>query len=148
MGMESFVDLYERRADYVYFMCSRLELDSDIAQRLTQAVWRRVRRQLPQLAGKREEHWLCSKIIDVHRKFSRKVATDESGKVAGLSEEQRLTSALMRLSLEFRWPLVLREFAGFDYDDIADIIGIPEGTVRARMGRARALLNKYQEEQL
>ena len=57
-----------------------------------------------------------------------------------------MISALMRLSLEFRWPLVLREFAGFDYEDIADIIGIPEGTVRARMGRARALLNKYQED--
>ena len=98
-GMASFTDLYERRSDYVYFMCSRLEFDNEIAQRLTQAVWRRVRRQLPQLAGKREEHWLCSKIIDVHRKVSRKVASDESGKVAGLSEEQRMISALMRLSL-------------------------------------------------
>lgn len=144
--METFAQFYERRSDYVYFMCSRLEFESETAQRLNQAVWRRIRRQLPQMRGKNEEQWLCSKIVDAHRKVARSTGWNANQNIAGVSEEQRVINAVMMLGLEYRWPLVFREFAGFGYSEIAGILGVPEGTVRARMGRARSLLRRFQEE--
>jgi RNA polymerase sigma-70 factor (ECF subfamily) len=51
-----------------------------------------------------------------------------------------LDAALGRLSEEFRMPLVLRDVVGLDYAEIATVLGIPGGTVRSRIARARAAL--------
>ena len=45
--------------------------------------------------------------------------------------------ALQQLPEEFRHPLRLREIDGFSYEQIADILSIPTGTVRSRIFRAR-----------
>jgi RNA polymerase sigma-70 factor, ECF subfamily len=49
-------------------------------------------------------------------------------------------AALMRLPIEFRAPVVLRDLCGLDYDEIAEVLGIPGGTVRSRIARGRASL--------
>jgi RNA polymerase sigma-70 factor (ECF subfamily) len=49
----------------------------------------------------------------------------------------QLRRALQQLSEEFRHPLILREIDGFSYEQIADILSIPTGTVRSRIFRAR-----------
>ena len=48
--------------------------------------------------------------------------------------------ALDELEEEFRQALVLREIEGMSYDRIAAITGVPEGTVKSRIHRARAAL--------
>ena len=54
------------------------------------------------------------------------------------SETQHLVqAALHALPEEFRTVLVLKEMEGFRYDEIAAILGIPLGTVRSRIHRAR-----------
>ena len=50
--------------------------------------------------------------------------------------------ALAALAAEFRIPLVLKEIDGFKYQEIAEIIGCPIGTVRSRIHRARAELRQ------
>ena len=45
--------------------------------------------------------------------------------------------ALQEIAEEFRRPLVLKEIDGFSYEEIAQIIDIPLGTVRSRIFRAR-----------
>jgi RNA polymerase sigma-70 factor, ECF subfamily len=50
---------------------------------------------------------------------------------------QMLQAALEELAEEFRQPLVLKEIDGLSYDDIAQIMDIPIGTVRSRIFRAR-----------
>lgn len=45
--------------------------------------------------------------------------------------------ALRKISDEFRQPLVLKEIDGFSYEDIAQILDIPLGTVRSRIFRGR-----------
>lgn len=142
----NFSDLYERRCDYVYFICARLEMEPESAEALFQDAWRRINRYLPQFDVSAEERWLCTKIADSHRKLQRRLSHRiPSGRLDGTSDEVRLAESLMSLDLEFRWPLVFREYAGFSYEDISQILGIPVGTVRARMGRARALLHQYRE---
>lgn len=48
--------------------------------------------------------------------------------------------ALSRLSEEHRAIVVLREIDGCDYDTIAEVLGLPAGTVRSRLHRARLQL--------
>ncbi len=45
--------------------------------------------------------------------------------------------ALRKISEEFRRPLVLKEIDGFSYEEIAQILDIPLGTVRSRIFRGR-----------
>lgn len=53
-----------------------------------------------------------------------------------------LRTALDRLAVEYRTPMVLREIEGASYEEIAEIIGIPIGTVRSRLFRARTILRE------
>lgn len=49
-------------------------------------------------------------------------------------------SALERLSIVFREALILSEVEGLSYKEIAEVMGIPAGTVMSRISRARAKL--------
>lgn len=61
-----------------------------------------------------------------------------------LREERavQVRQALDRLSGEHRAILVLREVEGCDYDQISVILGLPVGTVRSRLHRARLQLKE------
>ncbi|WP_290588487.1 sigma-70 family RNA polymerase sigma factor [Alicyclobacillus sp.] len=53
-----------------------------------------------------------------------------------------LADALAKLSPEHRTVIALREIQGFDYQEMADILGIPIGTVRSRLHHARLQLRR------
>lgn len=67
----------------------------------------------------------------------RRVATGPGQSLEQEEEIQRVRQALQQVSEEFRQPLILREIEGFSYEQIAEILGIPSGTVRSRIFRAR-----------
>ena len=52
-------------------------------------------------------------------------------------EETQLQEALNRLSHEHREVLVLKDIEGMKYEEIAVILGVPVGTIRSRLHRAR-----------
>ena len=67
------------------------------------------------------------------------------------SAEQEFLNKLLREDLEkavdalpeaFRVVVVLADVQGFSYQEIADALGIPIGTVRSRLARGRSLLQK------
>ena len=60
--------------------------------------------------------------------------------VSSLDDRQIVEAALLRLPLEFRTAVVLRDLADLDYDEIADVLDIPIGTVRSRISRGRSQL--------
>jgi RNA polymerase sigma-70 factor (ECF subfamily) len=65
------------------------------------------------------------------------------GPAAALEDaEQRdaVRAALATLPPDQREVLLLREFDGLDYQQIADALELPEGTVKSRLNRARAAL--------
>ena len=73
------------------------------------------------------------------------VAADTSSpeKLLILGEDiQLLRQALDELAAEFREVIVLRELEGLSYKEIADIAGIPVGTVMSRLARARERLQQ------
>jgi RNA polymerase sigma factor (sigma-70 family) len=53
------------------------------------------------------------------------------------ADRRRLQDALEELPVEFREALVLRELEGLSYKEIADVSGVPLGTVMSRLARAR-----------
>jgi RNA polymerase sigma-70 factor, ECF subfamily len=59
---------------------------------------------------------------------------------------QRDAETIRRLVAElpqpFRETIVLREINDLSYREIADVVGIPVGTVMSRLARARSLLRK------
>ena len=55
-------------------------------------------------------------------------------------EADQLWRALKALPAEFRVPLVLFEIEGLGYDEFASVEGVPIGTIRSRLSRARQQL--------
>ena len=53
---------------------------------------------------------------------------------------ERLRSALERLPFQQRTAIVLREVDGLSYEEIAYSLGLPIGTVKSRLTRARLAL--------
>ena len=57
-------------------------------------------------------------------------------------EQHQVREALKRLEEHHRTVLVLREFDGFDYQTIADLLDVKVGTVRSRLSRAREQMKR------
>jgi RNA polymerase sigma-70 factor (ECF subfamily) len=52
-------------------------------------------------------------------------------------DEARLHEAMARLSAEHKDVLVLKDIDGMKYEEIAEVLGVPIGTIRSRLHRAR-----------
>lgn len=68
---------------------------------------------------------------------------DEALEYRGLDQE--LTDALMRLSPAIRAAIVLCDLEGLSYEETAQSLDIPSGTVRSRIHRGRTQLRKQLE---
>lgn len=66
-------------------------------------------------------------------------------RVEGDELRELLSAALVRLDPEQRAIVVLRDSRGLDYDQIAEILGVPVGTVKSRLFRARMALRELIE---
>lgn len=55
-------------------------------------------------------------------------------------DERVLADAMAKLSAEHRTVLVLKDIDGLKYEEIAEVMGVPIGTVRSRLHRARSEL--------
>ena len=64
-------------------------------------------------------------------------ATPEADLIAK-SDEARLEAIISALPPEFRETLVLRDMQRMSYKDVAEVTGVPVGTVMSRLSRARS----------
>jgi RNA polymerase sigma-70 factor, ECF subfamily len=55
-------------------------------------------------------------------------------------EQERVRIAIRQLPTEFREIIILREYEGLSYQEIAAILDCPAGTVMSRLARARSRL--------
>ncbi len=103
--------------------------------------------------------------IDERRRFARRrMHTVEEGEMSGdglaglpgtdnpawdherLERAERLDSALSKLSDEHRIIVLLHDTEGYKLTEIQDLIGIPVGTVKSRLHRARGRLREILTE--
>lgn len=68
--------------------------------------------------------------------------TDPSLPVERAEREQQVQQALDALAPDHRAVIVMKEFDGLRYEEIASILRIPVGTVRSRLHRARSDLRE------
>ena len=157
-------DLVRLHSGRVYGLCYRFTNSSAEAQDLTQEVFLRIFRSLSQFrAGKGSfTVWLTrltrNLLIDNYRKSRLDRATDSledrlpvleektagtmrtDGLVSGRETNEILRHALSRLSPELRETVILRDLEELEYREIAEILNVPEGTVKSRLNRGRAEL--------
>jgi RNA polymerase sigma factor (sigma-70 family) len=76
------------------------------------------------------------------------LARDPETLLVEARQSEGLHRLIAALPLEYREIIVLRELEELSYRDIAEVAGIPIGTVMSRLARARALvLRLWQREQ-
>tara|TARA_B100000953_G_scaffold297145_1_gene291357 strand:- start:904 stop:1419 length:516 start_codon:yes stop_codon:yes gene_type:complete len=77
--------------------------------------------------------------------------TDQSQSLSGIvsqsmedqiSDRLLIEEALNSLPDDFRIPLVLRDQIGMNYQEIAEVLSLPQGTVKSRIARGRERLKK------
>jgi RNA polymerase sigma-70 factor, ECF subfamily len=159
---EQFVRLHTRQ---VYALCYRFTGSGAEAQDLTQEVFLRVFRTLRTFRSSEGSlgTWLArltrNLLIDHYRRSRQDRATEsieerlpvieEHGPVtrpdqilAGREASEILQAALQKLSPDLREAVILRDLQEMEYREIAQVLGIPEGTVKSRINRGRAELGR------
>ena len=71
---------------------------------------------------------------------------DPAAVVAGEDRQKRIQEGLSRLPYGYRAPLILRFYNDLSYREIGGILAIPEGTVKTRIHRAKAMLRGLMEK--
>jgi RNA polymerase sigma-70 factor (ECF subfamily) len=69
-------------------------------------------------------------------------AIDPETSAVRASESRKLNEVISLLPDEYREVLMLREMEDMSYRDIAEVTGVPIGTVMSRLARARAMLKE------
>jgi RNA polymerase sigma-70 factor (ECF subfamily) len=65
------------------------------------------------------------------------VGAEAVGQVESRERKEVLQQALNRLSPDLREAVVLRDLHDLDYQEIAQVLGVPQGTVKSRINRGR-----------
>ncbi len=68
--------------------------------------------------------------------------------VSGRQLEVAVQDAINRLPEEFRETLVLRDVELLSYEEIQQLLGIPEGTIKSRLHRARSMVARMLRDHL
>ena len=72
------------------------------------------------------------------------ITPDESANAA--IENYYIQQAINSLDEDFKKIIILRDIEDLDYDEIAEITGLPMGTVKSRINRGREKLKKILTE--
>ena len=73
-------------------------------------------------------------------RFSTEADKDPHTLYVSKIESEQVRAAMEQLPIEFREVILLREFQDLSYQEIANFLGCPPGTVMSRLARARARL--------
>jgi len=164
-------DLLRVHTRRVYAICYRFTGSDQEAQDLTQDVFLRVFRSLASFRAGEGSFtvWLGrltrNLLIDHYRRTKLERMTDSieghlpmieektamsartDGLVAGREASELLQSALQKLSPELRETVILRDLQELEYKEIAQVLNVPEGTVKSRLNRGRAELARILRRQ-
>ncbi len=107
--------------------------------------YRRTRNQ--RATGSLDEGWEQAEELRPLRPIDRLTASGPTPHEAAARKElaRIVQDALARVSMELREAVILRDLQDLDYKEIAQVLGIPEGTVKSRISRGRAELARLLE---
>ncbi len=140
----------------VYRMCGDSELAEDSAQEAFLRAWKNIHRYQPKSAFR---NWLyriaTNAALDVLRRQRESVDIEimplrskHPNPEKATETQERATlikKAVLALPEASRSVIILREYEGFSYHEIAQTLDIPMGTVMSRLNYARKLLRQSLE---
>jgi len=157
---------YQRRVER---LIARMVRDKDLVQDITQESFLRAWRALAQFRGEAQFYtWLYRIAVNTAKKMlldlkrvplpqghgaaaaddetlrgAREPSTDETPETLFAAQEiaRAVNAAMQALPQELREALTLREIEGLRYEEIAQVMGCPIGTVRSRIFRAREAIS-------
>jgi len=166
----AFAQLVRRYQDRVYGMCYRWLGDAATAEEVAQEVFIALFKSLDRFRGesslstwvyritvnhcKNRKTYQRRRAWDRHEplegnprddKPDREIADPSSETDDGAMQEEAsvlVKDALASLGEEQRQIIILRDIEDMDYEDIAEVLGVPRGTVKSRLHRARGELAK------
>ena len=163
-AFEMLVVKYQRRIER---LVGRMVRDTDLVQDIAQETFIRAYRALPQFRGESAFYtWLYRIAVNTAKKalvekkrdplvFEGAMVSTEDGEEPSRVENEltdgetpetvmasrqvaaTVNAAIDALSEDLRQAIVLREIEGLSYEEIADVMNCPIGTVRSRIFRAR-----------
>lgn len=164
---EELVRTHTRR---VYSICYRFTGSDGEAQDITQEVFLRVFQALKSFRAGEGSFvvWLTrltrNLLIDHYRRAKMQRLTDSiedqlprleeesagyrtDAALSGREASEILQAALRKLSPELREAVILRDLEDLEYKEIAQVLKVPEGTVKSRLNRGRAELARILRRQ-
>ena len=94
-----------------------------------------------ELADGNEDGDVCPMLMNESEDFLRWWSTPEQEYFSDLLGDQ-IMAAIRTLPEAFRTTILLVNVEGLTYDEAAEALGVPKGTIRSRMKRGRTLLQK------
>lgn len=163
-------ELVRRYQDKVFALIYRITGDADRVEDIAQEVFLRAFRSLNKFRGGSSLYtWLyritVNTTLNAIRSLSRRQETSldafeglerPSGSEANPVEEaashrqlaRRVKEAIERLDEQYRAIVYLREVEGLSYEEIAEVVDLPVGTVKSRLFRARQNLKEILKDLL
>jgi RNA polymerase sigma-70 factor, ECF subfamily len=150
-------ELYDAHAPRVYRLAYRLTGDDEVARESTQDVFVRAFGQLARFRGDSAlGTWLhritVSVSADAMKRLKRKREREtdlQEWQPAGVDLSnidpvlrERLHSAIDALPEIYRTTFIMHDLEGYKHFEIAEILGVAEGTCKSRLSLARAQLRK------
>jgi RNA polymerase sigma-70 factor (ECF subfamily) len=145
--------LLARHVDRVHAICRRVLGDEHDAFDAAQEALVAIARGIAGFDGRARFTTWCYRVAtnaaldEVRRRRRRPVPVEALPDPAGgpgidatVADRVDVDRALEHIPAEFRAAVALRDLVGFDYAEIATVLGIPPGTVRSRIARGRAAL--------
>lgn len=149
--------LYDGHVDRVYRLAYRLAGDAELAQDITQEAFVRAFSKLREFQGRSAfATWLhaitVSIALNTLRKVkkirTREIELDDTTPAFAAAREaepdlkQRLKTAIATLPEHYRAVFVMYDVEGYTHEEIGAALGVPVGTSKARLSRAREKLRE------
>jgi len=164
----AFQELIERYKDLVFALIARTVQDRSRAEDLAQEVFLRIHRGLPYFRGEaRLSTWIYRIVANVcvhdqtrpsaqapmvsldDEKAGARVAPAAADRQFGdLELRDRLEKAIARLPPNYRLLIAAHYLDGVLYEDLAEALGLPLGTVKTQLYRAKQQLRRLLETEL
>ncbi len=147
---EAFASLAVAAGDRLHAVAHRILRDTDLAEDATQQALLNIWRDLPQLRDPaRFDAWSYRLLVRAcYAEGSRArrgmpnvrlLPTNQPAVAEGLSsvvDRDQLERGFRRLSIDHRAVVVLHHYLDLPLDEVADVLGVPAGTVRSRLHHA------------
>ena len=155
----AFGEIVRRHQDFVYGAALRVVRNPTIAEDVAQEAFVRAYKALPEFRYESQvRSWLYRiatnlglNAVTRRREFPQtelpefRPEPSPERRVERVMLREHFDRAVQELSEDLRTPLVMREYEGMTYQQIADATGLPLNTVRTRILRARRALRSAME---